>query len=139
MIWVFKIDIVDGKSGHVTVKYTQHFPIWRAAHKKRLRTCIAACALHAVHKEIFGFIQYNGILNFVGELCQIILSYVKFYTESENDIYIFHICDILAIIVVLGHKSYFWGKNMIFIRNVGCRTISKPAKSCNSTFDGKYC
>ena len=53
---------------------------------------------------------YNGILNFVGELCQIILSYVKFYTESENDIYIFHICDILAIIVVWGHKSYFLEK-----------------------------
>ena len=114
MIWVFKIDIVAGKSGHVTLKYTHHFPIWRAAHKKRLRTCIAACALHAVHKEIFGFIQYNGILNFVGELCQIILSYVKFYTESENDTYIFHICDILAIIVVLGHKSYFFGKKIWF-------------------------
>ena len=52
-----------------------------------------------LYKEIFGFIQYNnGIFNFVGELCQIILSYVKFYTESENDTYIFHICDILAII-----------------------------------------
>ena len=76
--------------------------------QKRLRTCIAACALHTVHKETFGFIySIHGI--FVGEW-QIIPSFVKCYTDSENDTYIFHIYDILALIVVLGHKSYFWLK-----------------------------